>query len=76
MVVLGLEKAVEYYEGDPKIAELKHVPRPTPELLELEKVATAIYQVADDLYMNRMYRIDGMPEAGQAVATATNAVPQ
>jgi hypothetical protein len=61
MVVLGLQKTVKYYEGDPKVAELRPVTEPTPEHLELEKDATAVYQVADELYMNRKYRIDGMP---------------
>jgi phosphoglycerol transferase MdoB-like AlkP superfamily enzyme len=62
MVVLGLQKVVEFYQGDPKVAELKPVKQATPPFLELEQNATAIYQVADDLYMHRLYRIDGMPE--------------
>jgi len=61
MAVLSLGKTVEYYKGDPKVAELTPVDQPTPEFEELEKNATAIYQVADDLYMHRRYRIDGMP---------------
>jgi phosphoglycerol transferase MdoB-like AlkP superfamily enzyme len=58
MVVLGLQKKVEFYEGDPKVAEIQLKPQPTPEDLELEKNAEAIYQVADDLYMNRRYHLD------------------
>ncbi len=60
MVVLGLQKTVKFYEGDPKRTDLKAPDQVTPPFQELEKNATAIYQVADDLYMNRMYRIDGV----------------
>lgn len=63
MVILGLQKSVRYYDGDPKITGLKEVESPTPEFLELEKNATALFQVADELYMNRRYRIDGEPVA-------------
>jgi phosphoglycerol transferase MdoB-like AlkP superfamily enzyme len=70
MVVLGLQKTAEYYAGDPKVAELMLVTKPSPEFLELEKDATAIYQVADELYMNRLYRIDGLPVAGVAGTNA------
>ena len=76
MVVLGLQKNAGYYEGDPKITEPKPVTRPTPELLELEKDTTSIYQVADDLYMHRWYRIDGMPVDHARAAPATNTVPR
>ncbi len=70
MVVLGLQKTIEYYAGDPKVTDLKRVARPTPEFLELEKDTTALFQVADDLYMHRLFRIDGMPSPTGAVATA------
>jgi phosphoglycerol transferase MdoB-like AlkP superfamily enzyme len=70
MVVLGLQKTVAFYKGDPGVAEMQRVAKPTPEFLELEKDATAIYQVADELYMNRRYRIDGEPAAS---SSATNA---
>jgi phosphoglycerol transferase MdoB-like AlkP superfamily enzyme len=58
MVVLGLQKAVEFYAGDPHSVNLQLTPQPTPEDLELEKNAEAIYQVADELYMNRHYHLD------------------
>jgi phosphoglycerol transferase MdoB-like AlkP superfamily enzyme len=67
MVVLGLQKSLEFYQGNPKV-ELKLVSDPSPEFLELEKNATAIYQVADDLYMHRLYRIDGMSVTSNTVA--------
>jgi phosphoglycerol transferase MdoB-like AlkP superfamily enzyme len=73
MVVLGLQKTLEYYEGDPKKTELKPVTtsNPTPAFTELEKNATAIYQVADDLYMHDLYRIDGVGET-----VGTNSPPK
>jgi hypothetical protein len=37
---------------------LELTPQPTPEDLELEKNAEAIFQVADELYMNRRYHLD------------------
>ncbi len=65
MVILGLQKSIRYYDGDPKITKLKPIDSPTPEFLELEKNATALFQVADELYMNRKYRIDGVPAPAQ-----------
>jgi hypothetical protein len=58
MVVLGLQKAVEFYAGNPHAVNLELTPQPTPEDLELEKNAEAIFQVADELYMNRRYHLD------------------
>jgi phosphoglycerol transferase MdoB-like AlkP superfamily enzyme len=71
MVVLGLQKTAAYYEGDPKVSELILAAQRTPALEELERNATALYQVADDLYTHRKYRIDG-----PASTAATNAVPR
>jgi len=58
LVVLGLRKTVEFYQGDPKVVDLKPMAAPGPPETELEKDAAALYQVADDLYMHRRYRID------------------
>jgi phosphoglycerol transferase MdoB-like AlkP superfamily enzyme len=58
MVVLGLQKAVEFYAGNPHAVNLELTPHPTLEDLELEKNAEAIFQVADELYMNRRYHLD------------------
>jgi len=63
MVVLGLRQTDEFYQGDPKVVDVNLLPQPTDTDRELEKDAIAIYQVADDLYMHRRYRIDGPPEA-------------
>jgi phosphoglycerol transferase MdoB-like AlkP superfamily enzyme len=58
MVVLGLQKKVEFYTGDPHVVNLEPTTQPTPDDLELEKNAEAIFQVADELYMSRRYRLD------------------
>ena len=63
LVVLGLKQTVEFYQGDPKVVEMSVLPSPSDADRELEKDAIAIYQVADDLYMHRRYRIDGPPAA-------------
>ena len=57
-MALGLKHNVDYYEGDPKVAEIKPTELPTRQDLDLEKDAIAIYQVADDLYMSRHYHLD------------------
>lgn len=58
MAILSLQKSIRFYEGDAKLVELQPVAGNTPEFQELEKNATALFQVADDLYMNRRFRID------------------
>jgi len=59
LVILRLKQNIEFYEGDPKVAEITRMKSPTPLELELERDTIALYQVADDLYVNRRYRIDG-----------------
>ena len=61
LVVLGLKKTVEFYQGNPKVAEMRPLAQPTDADRELELDTIAIYQVADDLYMHRRYRIDTAP---------------
>lgn len=58
LVVLGLQKHVEFYAGDPKQVDLAPLTTLTTREEELERDATAIFQVADDLYTSRRYRID------------------
>jgi len=58
LVVLGLKREVTFYEGEPKVAEITPMKSPTPLELELEQDTIALYQVADDLYVNQRYRID------------------
>ncbi len=58
MVVFGLRHTVEFYEGDPNLVEIKRITKPTNREEILERNSAAIYQVADDLYMHRRYRLD------------------
>jgi hypothetical protein len=58
MAVLGLRQTVEFYEGDPKRGEMSLLRAPGDAERELEKDTMAIYQVADDLYVNQRYRLD------------------
>lgn len=58
MIVLGLQKSVEFYEGDPKKVEVKTLASPGETEQRLADDCSALFQVADDLYMNRRYRLD------------------
>ncbi|MCX6906270.1 MAG: LTA synthase family protein [Verrucomicrobia bacterium] len=58
LVVLGLRQTIEFYQGDPKVVDMKRVKQPDPAELDVEQDCIALYQVADDLYMHRRYRID------------------
>jgi phosphoglycerol transferase MdoB-like AlkP superfamily enzyme len=58
LVVLGLRNTVEFYAGDPKQGELKPIAEPAESERELERDAVALFQVADDLYTRRRFRID------------------
>jgi phosphoglycerol transferase MdoB-like AlkP superfamily enzyme len=73
LVVLGLRQTAEFYQGDPKAAEMRPLPQPTDSDRELERDAIAIYQVADDLYMHRRYRIDAEPGAQASTPVAQSA---
>ena len=64
LIVLRLFKNVEVYEGDPKVVNLELMKSPGEFESELEKDAEAIYQVADELYVGRKYRLD--PEGAKA----------
>ena len=74
LAILGLKQTVEFYQGDPKIAEMRPLTQPTDADRELEQDAIALYQVADDLYMHRRYRIDVEP-AAQASAPGAEVGP-
>ncbi len=58
MVVFGLNKTVEFYQGDPKTKEIGRTSQPDAIDRELEKDATALFQAADDLYVSKRYRLD------------------
>jgi phosphoglycerol transferase MdoB-like AlkP superfamily enzyme len=75
MVVLGLMKTVEFYQGDPKKVDMSTLANPGARELELEKDAIALYQVADDLYTHRLYRIDRQPAAESRTKDASASSP-
>jgi phosphoglycerol transferase MdoB-like AlkP superfamily enzyme len=58
LVVLGLMQMEEFYAGDPKRMEMQPLTNPTDADHELERDAIAIYQVADELYIQQRYRLD------------------
>ena len=58
MVVLSLGRKVEFYRGNPKTTEMIRLDRPDDSDLEPEKDAIALYQTADELYMQRKYRVE------------------
>ncbi len=57
LVVLGLMKTIEFYAGDPKEVEVSRLTKPGSGDLALEADTTALFQVADDLYMHQRYRV-------------------
>ena len=57
LVVLGINKTVTFYHGNPKTGKLQPVTAPDPADLELEQDATAVFQTADDLYTHERYRV-------------------
>jgi len=77
MVVLGLMQSAEFYQGEPKLVEMSLLTSPGNEEKELEKDATALYQVADDLYTHRRYRIDQekVPSLKSNLPTVSSAKP-
>ena len=56
--ILGLNKGAEFFRGNPKTEEMVRNDHPDAEDLELQRDAIALFQTADDLYMNRRYRLD------------------
>lgn len=58
LVVLGLMRDSDFYAGDPKSGTLQPLTVIGPAERELERDAAAIYQVADELYTQRRYRLD------------------
>ena len=59
LVVLSLNKKVEFFHGDPKAGQMQRRDQGEAEDLELLKDATAMFQVADELYMNYRFTLDG-----------------
>lgn len=61
LVVLGLDKRLKFYHGTPKSGALTQVDGPDTEDRELALDALALFQTADELYMQRRYRLDATP---------------
>lgn len=58
LVVLGLRKTVEFYAGDPLKGEIRPLDKPGQLELELERDTTAVFQVADELYVQKRFHLD------------------
>lgn len=69
LVVFNLNKQVEYFVGDPKQEQMQKVNEPDADHSTLRDDATALFQVADDLYMNRRFRIDESRLMKQSMST-------
>ena len=57
LVALNLNKQIEYFAGDPRTGQMRRTTEPDEAHFKLRDDATALFQVADDLYMNRRYRV-------------------
>lgn len=69
MVVFGLNQSMEFFGGNPKSGKMAPLLGMSAASAPMVEDATALFQVADDLYMNRRYRIDGVePSTGSAEA--------
>lgn len=65
LVVFSMNKRVEYYAGDPKAGQMTRVPDPDARMKELERDAAALFQVGDDLYMNRRFHVETTAQAAE-----------
>lgn len=61
LVILGLNKTLEFYHGDPKKTQMVRIDQPEPQDRELQLDAIAMFQIADDLYMHRRFALDVPP---------------
>ncbi|MES2705684.1 MAG: LTA synthase family protein [Verrucomicrobiota bacterium] len=62
-VVYGLNKVLEFREGDPRTAALTLMAAPDAGALELSRDGAALFQTADLLYDNRLFRLDNTAAA-------------
>lgn len=58
LVVMSLNKKIEYFRGNPKQGQMVRVDRPELEDQELAGDAVALFQVADELYMGRRFTLE------------------
>ncbi len=61
LVIFSLNKKIEYFRGNPKVEQMRRVDAPDAVAEALVHEATAMFQVGDDLYMNRRYRVPVPP---------------
>jgi phosphoglycerol transferase MdoB-like AlkP superfamily enzyme len=66
LAVLGLNKVRQYYTGNPKTGQPQATRQPDEPLRETEVDATALFQVANDLYLRQGYMVPELPAAKAA----------
>ena len=64
LVIFNLNKKIEYFLGDPKTGQMQRADTVDDFSKALVREATALFQVGDDLYMNRRYRVPSSGAAG------------
>lgn len=57
LVVFNLNKQVDYFTGDPKREGLRRMPEADEVALKLQREATALFQVGDQLYMEGRFNV-------------------
>ncbi len=57
LVIFNLNKKIEYFRGDPKTGQMQRTETVDAFSEALVREATALFQVGDDLYMNRRFRV-------------------
>ena len=66
LAVMSLNRVREFYHGDPKRGPPQPVREPDPVDLAVEADATALFQVADDLYTRRAFNFLAPPGSAPA----------
>jgi arylsulfatase A-like enzyme len=66
LVVLGINKTVEYYHGNPKTESMQRISQPDAVDGEVEKDAVALFQMADELYTRERYAVEARRPIGPA----------
>jgi len=66
LVVLGINKTVEYYHGNPKTESMQRISHPDAVDRDVEKDAVALFQMADDLYTHERYAVEARRPLGPA----------
>ncbi len=58
LVVLSLNKKLEFFRGNPKLGQMTRTDHPDEADQALAQEAVSMFQVADELYMQRRYTLD------------------